>query len=151
MEQLKETEEPALVLHLASVLLFQASTQCMLHTPGRCVPQVIATLSGRIPTVRGPRLQLPVCSCVNCVSLNDQWCGLRPQEQQQLLATYQGLVVKQLVSQSQSRKHEDAEGDCHQQGEEGEELEEVRSQLVNLMPQVKDLVLAQKKTPGTEE
>lgn len=76
------------------------------------------------------------------------WCGVVPQEQQQLLATYQGLVVKQLVSQSQTRKQEDAEGDCHK---EGEAEEEVRSQLVNLMPQVKDLVLSQKKTPGTEE
>lgn len=59
IEQLKETEEPALVLHLASVLLFQASNQCMLHAPGRCVPQVIATLTGRIPTVPArPKLQL---------------------------------------------------------------------------------------------
>lgn len=121
IEQLKETEEPALVLHLASVLLFQASTQCMLHAPGRCVPQVIATLTGRIPT-----------------------------EQQQLLSTYQGLVVKQLVSQSQTRKQEEAEGDGHKEEKEEEE-EVVRSQLVNLMPQVKDLVLSQKKTPGTEE
>uniref|UniRef100_A0A671UBT1 E3 UFM1-protein ligase 1 n=1 Tax=Sparus aurata TaxID=8175 RepID=A0A671UBT1_SPAAU len=48
-EQLKETEDPALVLHLTSVLLFQASTQCMLHAPGRCVPQIIGTLTGRIP------------------------------------------------------------------------------------------------------
>lgn len=51
-EQLKETEDPALVLHLTSVLLFQASTHCMLHAPGRCVPQIIGTLTGRIPTVR---------------------------------------------------------------------------------------------------
>uniref|UniRef100_A0AAX7V4B6 E3 UFM1-protein ligase 1 n=1 Tax=Astatotilapia calliptera TaxID=8154 RepID=A0AAX7V4B6_ASTCA len=40
-EQLKDTEDPALVLHLTSVLLFQASTHCMLHAPGRCVPQII--------------------------------------------------------------------------------------------------------------
>lgn len=59
--------------------------------------------------------------------------------------------MKQLVSQSQSKKQEDAEGDGHREGDEGEEQEEVRSQLVNLMPQVKDLVLSQKKTPGTEE
>lgn len=51
MEQLKESEDPALVLHLTSVLLFQASTQCMLHAPGRCVPQIINILIGRIPTV----------------------------------------------------------------------------------------------------
>lgn len=51
LEQLKESEDPALVLHLTSVLLFQASTQCMLHAPGRCVPQIINILTGRIPTV----------------------------------------------------------------------------------------------------
>lgn len=118
IEQLKDTEDPALVLHLASVLLFQASTQCMLHAPGRCVPQIIGTLTGRIPT-----------------------------EQQQLLSAYQSLVVKQLVSQSQSRKQEEAEGE----EEQDEEAGSVRTQLMTLMPQVKDLVLSQKKAPGAED
>lgn len=118
IEQLKETEDPALVLHLASVLLFQASTQCMLHAPGRCVPQIIGTLTGRIPT-----------------------------EQQQLLSSYQSLVVKQLVSQSQSRKQEEAEGE----EEQDEEAGSIRTQLMTLMPQVKDLVLSQKKATGAED
>lgn len=119
IEQLKETEDPALVLHLTSVLLFQASTQCMLHAPGRCVPQIIGTLTGRILT-----------------------------EQQQLLSAYQSLVVKQLVSQSQSRKQqEEEEGEVEQDEEAGS----VRTQLMTLMPQVKDLVLSQKKTPGAED
>lgn len=121
-EQLKETEDPALVLHLTSVLLFQASTHCMLHAPGRCVPQIIGTLTGRIPT-----------------------------EQQQLLSTYQGLVVKQLVSQSQSRKQEEAEGEADRVEEQDEEVLSVRAQLVALTPQVKDLVLSQRKTAGTED
>ncbi|XP_024154682.1 28S ribosomal protein S18c, mitochondrial [Oryzias melastigma] len=77
-EQLKEAEDPALVLHLTSVLLFQASTHCMLHAPGRCVPHIIGTLTGRIPA-----------------------------EQQQLLSSYQSLVVKQLVSQSPGREQEE--------------------------------------------
>ncbi|XP_041660580.1 E3 UFM1-protein ligase 1 [Cheilinus undulatus] len=120
IEQLKDTEDPALVLHLTSVLLFQASTQCMLHAPGRCVPQIIGTLTGRIPT-----------------------------EQQQLLSAYQSLVVKQLVSQSQSRKQEEAgEEEEEEQDEEGGSI---RSQLLNLTPQIKDLVLSQKKPSVTEE
>uniref|UniRef100_UPI0037E82F7C E3 UFM1-protein ligase 1 n=1 Tax=Semicossyphus pulcher TaxID=241346 RepID=UPI0037E82F7C len=119
-EQLKETEDPALVLHLTSVLLFQASTHSMLHAPGRCVPQIIGTLTGRIPT-----------------------------EQQQLLSSYQSLVVKQLVSQSQNRKQEEAGGEADKE-EEDEEGGSVRTQLLNLTPQVKDLVLSQKKT-ATEE
>ncbi|XP_072218891.1 E3 UFM1-protein ligase 1 [Leuresthes tenuis] len=112
-EQLKDTEDPALVLHLTSVLLFQASTHCMLHAPGRCVPQIIGTLTGRILA-----------------------------EQQQLLSVYQNLVVKQLVSQSQGRKQEE---------DEDEEARSVRTQLMALTPQVKELVLSQKKSPVTED
>ncbi|XP_018555191.1 LOW QUALITY PROTEIN: E3 UFM1-protein ligase 1 [Lates calcarifer] len=121
-EQLKETEDPALVLHLTSVLLFQASTHCMLHAPGRCVPQIIGTLTGRIPT-----------------------------EQQQLLSAYQSLVVKQLVSQSQGRKQEEAEGEAGKTEEQDEEARSVRTQLMALTPQVKELVLSQKKTSVTED
>ena len=50
-EQLKVTEDPALTLHLTSVLLFQFSTHSMLHAPGRCVPQIIAFLANKIPEV----------------------------------------------------------------------------------------------------
>ncbi|XP_062406913.1 E3 UFM1-protein ligase 1 [Sardina pilchardus] len=82
LEQLKQTEEPALVLHLTSVLLFQASTHCMLHAPGRCVPQIIGTLVGKIP-----------------------------EDQHKLLSRYQALVVKQLVGQSQGKKQEQEGGD----------------------------------------
>ncbi|KAF3844228.1 hypothetical protein F7725_013569 [Dissostichus mawsoni] len=122
MEQLKETEDPALVLHLTSVLLFQGSTHCMLHAPGRCVPHVIGTLCGRIPA-----------------------------EQQQLVSAYQSLVVKQLVSQSQSRKQEEAGGEAEGAGEQEEEARSVRSQLLILTPQLKDLTLSQRKTSTAEE
>ncbi|XP_056284305.1 E3 UFM1-protein ligase 1 [Pseudoliparis swirei] len=122
-EQLKEAEDPALVLHLTSVLLFQASTNCMLHAPGRCVPQIIGTLTGRIST-----------------------------EQQQLLSAYQSLVVKQLVSQNQSRKQQQQEGGEEAEDEKAEEREEeardVRTQLAALTPQVKDLM---RKASVTEE
>ncbi|XP_038582929.1 E3 UFM1-protein ligase 1 [Micropterus salmoides] len=121
-EQLKEAEDPALVLHLTSVLLFQASTHSMLHAPGRCVPQIIGTLTGRIPT-----------------------------DQQQLLSSYQSLVVKQLVSQSHSRKQEEAEGEADKAEDQDEEARSVRTQLMALTPQVKDLVLSQRKTPFTED
>uniref|UniRef100_A0A3B3QXE1 E3 UFM1-protein ligase 1 n=1 Tax=Paramormyrops kingsleyae TaxID=1676925 RepID=A0A3B3QXE1_9TELE len=81
-EQLKQTEEPALVLHLTSVLLFQLSSQCALHAPGRCVPQIINALTGRIP-----------------------------EGQQRLLSQYQALVVKQLVSHSRKLPQGEMEGD----------------------------------------
>uniref|UniRef100_A0A8D0CBF6 E3 UFM1-protein ligase 1 n=1 Tax=Salvator merianae TaxID=96440 RepID=A0A8D0CBF6_SALMN len=69
-EQLKVTEDPALILHLTSALLFQFSTHCMLHAPGRCVPQLITFLSTKIP-----------------------------EDHHSLLVKYQGLV-KQLISQN---------------------------------------------------
>ncbi|KAK6297301.1 hypothetical protein J4Q44_G00318840 [Coregonus suidteri] len=93
IEQLKDTEDPALILHLTSVLLFQASTHCMLHAPGRCVPQIIGTLVGRIS-----------------------------EEQHRLLTGYQALVVKQLVSQSQGKKQKQGEGENPEDGDEAEAI-----------------------------
>ncbi|KAM6954655.1 E3 UFM1-protein ligase 1 [Aplochiton taeniatus] len=119
-EQLKETEDPALVLHLTSVMLFQASTNSMLHAPGRCVPQIIGTLMGRIP-----------------------------EEQHRLLSRYQGLVVKQLVSQNQGKKQDQGVGNEEENPEE--EVEAIRKELMSLTAEVKDLVLSQKKTQVTEE
>ncbi|KAF7649689.1 hypothetical protein LDENG_00137600 [Lucifuga dentata] len=116
MQQLQQAEDAALVLHLTSVLLFQASTHCMLHAPGRCVPQIISTLTGRITP-----------------------------EQQQLLLSYQSLVVKQLVSRSRKQQED---GDKAEEQEE--EAQDVRRQLLSLTPQVKDLV-SQRKTSVTEE
>lgn len=68
------------------------------------------------------------------------------QEQQQLLSTYHNLVVKQLVSQSMSRKQEEAD----QSEEWDEEARSVQHELLVLTPQVKDLPLAQKKNTTTE-
>uniref|UniRef100_A0A4W5NCE4 E3 UFM1-protein ligase 1 n=1 Tax=Hucho hucho TaxID=62062 RepID=A0A4W5NCE4_9TELE len=93
LEQLKDTEDPAMILHLTSVLLFQASTHCMLHAPGRCVPQIIGTLVGRIS-----------------------------EEQHRLLTGYQALVVKQLVSQSKGKKQEQGEGENPEAVDEAEAI-----------------------------
>ncbi|KAJ8377482.1 hypothetical protein AAFF_G00259930 [Aldrovandia affinis] len=102
-EQLKVTEDPALVLHLTSVLLFQFSTHCMLHAPGRCVPQIIGTLVGRIS-----------------------------EDQQRLLSSYQALVVKQLVSQSKkpARAQEDADAGT-EEGDEAEAVRKELLSLTN--------------------
>ena len=39
-----------MALHLASVVLFQHYTNCMLHAPGGCVPQIISFLKDKLPT-----------------------------------------------------------------------------------------------------
>ncbi len=56
MENLKEEQEPAMALHLVTVLLFQRHTNCIIHVPGRLVPSVIAFLAGRMPTQDHARL-----------------------------------------------------------------------------------------------
>lgn len=47
-EQLRQETEPAMALHLASAALFQHYTSCMLHAPGRCVPQIINFLQDKL-------------------------------------------------------------------------------------------------------
>lgn len=71
------------------------------------------------------------------------------QEQQQLLASYQSLVVKQLVSQSHSSKLQADDDDKVE--EQDEEVRGVRMQLAALTPQLKDLMLSQGKTAVTED
>ncbi|XP_062953087.1 E3 UFM1-protein ligase 1 [Cynocephalus volans] len=122
-EQLKVTEDPALILHLTSVLLFQFSTHTMLHAPGRCVPQIIAFLNSKIP-----------------------------EDQHTLLVKYQGLVVKQLVSQSKKT----AQGDDPLNSKVDKEQEDVlsntiRKELQELSSSIKDLVLKSRKSSMTEE
>ncbi|XP_066468920.1 E3 UFM1-protein ligase 1 [Tiliqua scincoides] len=121
IEQLKVTEDPAFVLHLTSVLLFQFSTHCMLHAPGRCVPQIITFLSSKIP-----------------------------EDQHSLLVKYQGLVVKQLISQN--KKIGQGDDDSVDNNLEAEEsLEAIRKELQELTTSIKDLALRPRKSSVTEE
>lgn len=108
LEQLKVTEDPALVLHLASVLLFQLHTHCMLHAPGRCVPQIIGTLVGRVA-----------------------------EDQHRLLSKYQTLVVKQLVGQSKKAGQGHPEAESMEQEDEAEavrkELQSLTGEVKDLV------------------
>ena len=66
-DQLDRETEPAMALHLATVILFQQSTSCIIHAPGRCVPQIITFLKDYVTP-----------------------------ETHEKLTQYQSLVVKQL-------------------------------------------------------
>ncbi|XP_001367653.1 E3 UFM1-protein ligase 1 isoform X3 [Monodelphis domestica] len=122
IEQLKVTEDPALILHLTSVLLFQFSTHCMLHAPGRCVPQIIAFLSNKMP-----------------------------EDQHSLLVRYQGLVVKQLVNQNKKTGQGDDQL-INQVGKEHEDANNaIRKELQEISTSIKDLVLKSRKSSVTEE
>ncbi|KAM4772730.1 E3 UFM1-protein ligase 1 [Rhinophrynus dorsalis] len=121
IEQLKMTEDAALVLHLTSVLLFQLTTHCMLHAPGRCVPQIIAFLSTKIP-----------------------------QDQHSLLVNYQGLVVKQLLGQTKQKDDDvDTLEDIAVEVEKG--ADNTRKELQEMSTAIKDIVLRPRKSSTTEE
>ncbi|KAM4692999.1 LOW QUALITY PROTEIN: E3 UFM1-protein ligase 1 [Discoglossus pictus] len=122
IEQLKVTEDAALVLHLTSFLLFQLNTHCMLHAPGRCVPQIIAFLSTKIP-----------------------------EDQHRLLLNYQSLVVKQLIGQTKQKDDEDVDTLADASEEVEKEYESIRKELQELSTTIKDLVLRPRKTSVTEE
>ncbi|XP_072264766.1 E3 UFM1-protein ligase 1 [Pyxicephalus adspersus] len=122
IEQLKVTEDAALILHLTSVLLFQFTTHCMLHAPGRCVPQIIAFLKSKIP-----------------------------EDQHRLLVSFQGLVVKQLIGQTKQKEDEDVDtmGDPAESAEKASE--DVRKELQELSTKIKDLVLRSRKASASED
>lgn len=68
LDQLSNCTDPALVLHLAALVVFTVSTQTMLHAPGRHVSAILSHLQ--------PHLQL---------------------EESQLLTQYHDLVLKVLT------------------------------------------------------
>ncbi|GFT87278.1 hypothetical protein NPIL_289781 [Nephila pilipes] len=68
LSQLTEATDPALCLHLASLLIFQSHTHTMLHASGKFVPHIIGYLQKQLST-----------------------------EIYQLLATYQESVIKKLT------------------------------------------------------
>ncbi|XP_056620823.1 E3 UFM1-protein ligase 1 [Triplophysa dalaica] len=94
LEQLREAEDPALVLHLTSILLFQNTTHCMLHAPGRCVPHIIGFLESKIP-----------------------------KDHYKLLSEYQSLVVKQLIGHDHGKKSDLKENSTSVPNNEMETLE----------------------------
>jgi len=48
LEQLTSSEDPALVLHLTTLILFQAVSQTMLHASGRFVSHILTYLQSHI-------------------------------------------------------------------------------------------------------
>lgn len=47
-EQLSNETDPAMTLHLATVILFQKFTQNIVHIPGKCVPQLLMFLKDHL-------------------------------------------------------------------------------------------------------
>lgn len=48
LEQLTSSEDPALVLHLTTLILFQAVSQTMLHASGRFVSHILTYLQSHV-------------------------------------------------------------------------------------------------------
>lgn len=69
-EQLAQEMDPALTLHLACVILFHKFTQCIIHIPGKCVPQVLLFLKDHLDPEKFQEMTLLqgssqyTCTCV---------------------------------------------------------------------------------------
>nr|XP_022294660.1 E3 UFM1-protein ligase 1-like isoform X1 [Crassostrea virginica] len=74
LEQLAQETDPAMLLHLSVVILFQTFTSNIVHAPGKCVPQVITFLKQYLTP-----------------------------EQHQLLTRMQDLVIQQMKLQSEEK------------------------------------------------
>lgn len=72
-----------------------------------------------------------------------------PQDQHSLLVKYQGLVVKQLISQTKKTEHGDS--DTTDKLEEEEGADTIRKELQEITNSIKDLVLRPRKSSVTEE
>ena len=70
--ELREELDAAMVLHLAAVLLFQVHTGCMLHAPGRCVPNIVSFLQDKMPAQQHGVLVTAQGqdSCIICIHPN---------------------------------------------------------------------------------
>jgi len=70
-EQLRQENEPAMALHLASAVLFQHHTSCMLHAPGRCVPQIINFLKDKVTPEQHDKLNQYMTLVIKQLSGNE--------------------------------------------------------------------------------
>ena len=48
MQQLEQCQEPALTLHLASLVIFQCQTGCMIHASGKFVPTILSKVTSSL-------------------------------------------------------------------------------------------------------
>ncbi|XP_077976993.1 E3 UFM1-protein ligase 1-like isoform X2 [Glandiceps talaboti] len=114
-EQIRNEQEPAMALHLTTVLLFQTYTNCMVHCPGKCVPQLITYLFDYIPA-----------------------------DQHAKLHNYQGLVQKQL-SPSKEKQEESEDKENEEKGDsETNQDGNITAQLNDLLPSIREIALSKK-------
>lgn len=125
LASLKDEDDPAMALHLTSVLLFQQHTGCCIHVPGKLVPIVINFLESQMST-----------------------------ERYSIVTQFQKLVTLQWRASAKSKSHEDqgAEGSsageiAHADSTSDEpqfSTEDIDEQLRVLIGQLKGLVIKPK-------
>ncbi|XP_022089822.1 E3 UFM1-protein ligase 1-like isoform X2 [Acanthaster planci] len=121
-EQLQNETDPAMALHLAVVLAFQNSTQCMLHAPGKLVPQLISFLNTHLTSTN-----------------------------YSLLLRYQGLVQKHLGLSRDRDQQEGGKSPTADSNKEDEAVSEIATQLEHLLSDVKEIALTKKSTSTAAE
>ncbi|XP_067636223.1 E3 UFM1-protein ligase 1 homolog isoform X2 [Eurosta solidaginis] len=95
LQQLNETVEPALVLHLASLILFTTVTGCILHASGKFVTQILAFIRPNLSNEQNNQLMQYhdfVLKLLQASEGSDEAKGLNEQLQSQQNA------IKELVT-----------------------------------------------------
>ena len=131
LASLKDEDDPAMALHLTSVLLFQQHTGCSIHVPGKLVPIVINFLESQMST-----------------------------EHYSIITQFQKLVTLQWKASAKSRpsRHEDQGAEGSSAGETAHadstvddassqlSAEDINEQLRILIGQLKGLVIKPQKS-----
>ena len=131
LASLKDEDDPAMALHLTSVLLFQQHTGCSIHVPGKLVPIVINFLESQMST-----------------------------ENYSIITQFQKLVTLQWKTSAKSRpsRHEDQGAEGSSAGETAHadstsddanshlSAEDINEQLRMLIGQLKGLVIKPQKS-----
>lgn len=131
-DQLRNEVDPAMALHLATVLIFMKVTGCLLHLPGRLVPQVIAYLQDKhvkdVP--REDLLLLRAYQELLVASMKESRERERQNSESQVMT---GDVVAENKAQTEGGLGAEGERD----GEEGQS----KAQLVERLHSVKQVAL----------
>lgn len=129
---LRDESDPAMALHLTSVLLFQQHTGCSIHVPGKLIPIVINFLGSQMST-----------------------------EHYSIITRFQKLVTLQWKARSKPSTHEDQGTESNSAGETAHaddtsdefkdtyhqlSAEDINEELRTLTGKLKDLVIKPQKS-----
>ena len=138
MESLTEEQDPAMALHLVTVLLFQQRTGCMLHIAGRLVPHTTAFLQSHLTPAEHSKLT----HYQELVMLQLKLTSRPQQDRKKTKRTPNEASTTNNKEEEEKEEEEEEEGDVPVKQEDEETR--VRGELQSLLSDLKGLVIKPK-------